>query len=79
MCNEYMYENRTFINDVYITFNIIELDRAAGTITVNINNTGHHTIDTFELKDLDSWTYFEYGRPVSEKIYIDDFKEIKEL
>lgn len=76
MCKEYMYENKVYINDTYITFNIIAIDRYSGTITVNINNTGHHTVDTFELKDLDGWTYFEYGRPVSEKIYIDDFREV---
>lgn len=73
----YMHENRVFINDGYVTFNIIELDRDAGKITVNINNQGHHVIDTFELLDLDGWTYFEYGNPIPEKIYIDDFKEIK--
>lgn len=73
----YMYENKVFINVGYVTFNIIELDRAVGKITVNINSSGHHTIDTFELQDLDGWTYFEYGRPVPEKIYIDDFMEIK--
>ncbi len=77
MCKEFMYENTVFINDCYVTFNIIELDRESGKITVNIRNTVHHTIDTFELKDLDSWTYFEYGRPVPEKIYLDDFREIK--
>ena len=76
MCKEYMYENRVFINDNYVTFNIIDLNRDAEEITVNINDTGHHTIDTFELKDLDGWTYFEYGRPVPEKIYIDDFEEV---
>lgn len=73
----YMYENKVFINDGYVTFNIIELDRNAGKITVNICNQGHHTIDTFELFDLDGWTYFEYGRPVPEKIYLDDFIEVK--
>lgn len=26
MCKEYMYENRVYINDSYVTFNIIELD-----------------------------------------------------
>ncbi|MCM1532358.1 MAG: hypothetical protein NC114_08825 [Ruminococcus flavefaciens] len=72
-----MFENRVFINDGYVTFNIIELDREAAKITVNISKQGHHTIDTFELYDLDGWTYFEYGRPVPEKIYIDDFREIK--
>ncbi len=76
MCNEYMYENRVYINDGYVTFNIIEIDRNAGKITVNICNQGHQTIDTFELFDLDGWTYFEYGRPIPEKIYIDEFKEI---
>lgn len=72
----YMYENKVFINDCYVTFNIIELNRNVETVTVNICNSGHHTIDTFELKDLDGWTYFEYGSPIPEKIYIDDFKEI---
>jgi len=72
----YKYENRVYINDGYVTFNIIELDRNAGKITVNICNLGHHSIDTFELKDLDGWTYFEYGNPMPEKIYIADFKEI---
>lgn len=77
MCKEFMYENTVFINDTYVTFNIIELDRNAEKITVNINILGHHTIDTFELKDLNGWTCFEYGRPVPEKIYLDDFREIK--
>ena len=77
MCKEFMYENIVFINDCYITFNIIELNRDNATITVNITKAGHHTIDTFELKDLDGWTCFEYGRPVPEKIYLDDFKEVK--
>lgn len=72
----YMYENRVFINDGYVTFNIIELDREAGKVTVNITETGHHSIDTFDLLDLDGWTYFEYGRPTPEKIYIDDFCEV---
>lgn len=76
MCKEFMYENTVFINDCYVTFNIIELDRESGKITVNIRNTGHHTIDMFELIDLDGWTCFEYGRPVPEKIYIDDFREV---
>ncbi len=26
MCKEFMYENKVFINDCYVTFNIIELD-----------------------------------------------------
>lgn len=73
----YLYENKVFIGDGYVTFNIIELDRNAGKITVNINNSGQHAIDTFELFDLEGWTYFEYGRPAPEKIYIDDFEEIK--
>ena len=72
----YMFENRVFINDGYVTFNIIELDRDTGKVTVNICDQGHHNIDTFELFDLDGWTYFEYGRPVPEKIYIDDFKGV---
>ena len=50
MCKEFMYENKVFINDCYVTFNIIELNREEGKITVNICCQGHHTIDTFELK-----------------------------
>lgn len=73
----YLYENRVYINDRYITFNIIELDRNAKKVTVNICNLGHHTIDTFELLDVNGLTYFEYGNPIPKKIYIDDFKEIK--
>lgn len=73
----YLYENKVFINYDYVTFNIIELNKDAGKITVNICYQGRHTIDTFELLDLDGWTYFEYGNPIPEKIYIDDFKEIK--
>ncbi len=73
MCREFMHENKVYINDNYVTFNIIDLNRETGTVTVNITETGHHRIDTFELKDLDGWTYFEYGRPVPEKIYLDDF------
>ena len=71
-----MYQYTVFINDGYVTFNIIELDKNAGKITINISNSGHHTIDTFDLFDLDGWTYFEYGKPVPEKIYIDDFREV---
>lgn len=73
----YLYENSVFINDRYITFNIIELDRNANKVTVNISNQGHLTIDIFELLDANGLTYFEYGNPIPEKIYIDDFKEIK--
>lgn len=36
MCKEFMYENKAFINDCYVTFNIIELNREEGKITVNI-------------------------------------------
>lgn len=36
----YLSENRVFINDGYVVFNIIELDEYAGKITVNINNQG---------------------------------------
>ncbi len=49
MCNEYMYENRVYINDGYVTFNIIEIDRNAGKITVNICNQGHQTTLANEL------------------------------
>lgn len=73
----YLYENKVYINDDYITFNIIEIDINARKVTVNICKQGHHTIDTFVLFDFNGSTYFEYGRPVPEKIYIDDFKEIK--
>ena len=76
MCKEFMRENIVFINDYFVVFNIIDLDRDAGKITVNITENGHHTIDTFELFDLDSWAYFEYGRPAPEKIYLDDFEEV---
>lgn len=77
MCKEFMYENKVFINAGYVVFNVIDVDRTAGKITVNICNQGHHCIDTFELKDLDYKTYFEYGRAVPEKIYLDDFTEVK--
>lgn len=76
MCKEFMRENIVFINDSFVVFNIIDLDRGAGKITVNITKKGHHTIDTFELFDLEGWTYFEYGRPAPEKIYLDDFEEV---
>ena len=77
MCKEFMRENIVFINDSFVVFNIIDLDRDAGKITVNITENGHHTIDTFELFDLDGWAYFQYGRPAPEKIYLDDFEEVK--
>ena len=76
MCKEFMRENIVFINDSFVVFNIIDLDRDARKITVNITENGHHTIDTFELFDLDGWTYFEYGRPAPEKIYLVDFEEV---
>ena len=76
MCKEFMRENIVFINDSFVVFNIIDLDIDAGKITVNITENGHHTIDTFELFDLDGWAYFEYGRPAPEKIYLDDFEEV---
>lgn len=72
----YLSENRVFINDGYIVFNIIELDIDAGKITVNINNQGKHSIDTFHLYVSDDCLYFEYGSPIPEKIYLSDFKEI---
>ncbi len=32
MCKEFMYENTVFINDCYVTFNIIELDTRIGQV-----------------------------------------------
>ncbi|MDE6867977.1 MAG: hypothetical protein K2J83_02400 [Clostridia bacterium] len=70
----YLSENTVYINDGYVTFYIIEIDRNARKVTVNICKHGHHTIDTFELFDLNGSTYFEYGRPIPEKIYLSDFE-----
>lgn len=76
MCKEFMQEYHHYYQDRYITFNILEVDRDKGTITVNISDTGRLTVDTFELHNENGWEYFEYGVPVVERIYLDDFEEV---
>lgn len=60
-----------------ITFNIVDINFFAETITVAITRCGKITQDTFPLlRDKDGKLYFEFGMFYENKIKLDDFEEV---
>ena len=60
-----------------ITFNIVDINFFAKTITVAITRCGKITQDIFSLlRDKDGKLYFEFGRFYENKIHLDDFDEV---
>ena len=62
-----------------ITFNIVDVNFFAETVTVAISRCGRITQDTFQLiGDKDGKLYFEYGTFYENKIMLDDFEEVND-
>ncbi|WP_438848431.1 hypothetical protein [Anaerocaecibacter muris] len=60
-----------------ITFNILDVNFYAETITVAITRCGKITQDTFPLlRDKDGKLYFEFGLFYENKIKLDDFENV---
>ncbi len=73
-----MAEYDFFDGDDFITFNIVDINFDSNKITVAISNRGRISVDTFDLKQTcgKQLYFFEYGSPVPEVIYINDFSEV---
>jgi len=76
MCKEYLQEYEHYYQDRYITFNIVDIDRDNAKIIVNISDSGRLTLQTFELLNDGDLEYFEFGSPIVEEIYLNDFMEV---
>ena len=71
--SEFSYDD----GEYEITFNILDVDFFAETITVAITRCGKITQDTFPLlRDKDGKLYFEFGLFYENKIQLDDFDEV---
>ena len=73
----YLHEFAIFDGEVWITFNIVELNELKNEISVAVTNRGRITVTTYDLYKDENGYYFEYGCEFT-KININDFKEIKE-
>ena len=73
----YLTEYQIFDGEAYITFNIVYLNSKKREIQVAVTNRGKITIVTYDLYNTGDDFYFEYGCEYT-KVYINDFKEIKE-
>ena len=73
--SEFSYDD----GEYEITFNIIDVNFLAETITVAITRAGRISQDTFPLlRDRDNKLYFEFGRAYENKIALDDFQDVGE-
>ena len=73
--NEFMRESVHFDGENDITFNIIEVNREKMVATLAVTKLGRSSVLDFDLFDNGS-LYFMYGL-YCEKIYIDDFQEVR--
>lgn len=73
----YLAEYQIFDGEAYITFNIVYLNSKKREIQVAVTNRGKISVITYDLYDIGNDFYFEYGCDYT-KVYIKDFKEIKE-
>ena len=73
----YLREYQLFDGEATIIFNIVCLDLRKCEIQVAVTNRGKITIVTYDLYYTENDFYFEYGCDYT-KVYIKDFKEIKE-
>ena len=73
--SEFSYDD----GEYEITFNIVDINFFAETITVVITRAGKITQDTFPLlRDKDGKLYFEFGMFYENKIHLDDFENVGE-
>ena len=77
--NYYLSEFSYDDGEYEITFNIIDINFFAETITVAITRCGKIVQYTFPLlRDKDGKLYFEYGLFYENKIVLDDFQNVGE-
>lgn len=73
--SEFSYDD----GEYEITFNIVDINFFAETITVAITRAGRISQDTFPLlRDKNGKLYFEYGLLYENKIHLDDFENVGE-
>lgn len=73
----YLSEFDLYDGEAFITFNIVHIDTAKREIQVAVTNRGRISVITYDLLPNQYGTlYFEYGCTF-ERIYLDDFKQIK--
>lgn len=73
----YLAEYQIFDGEADITFNIVYLNSKKREIQVAVTNRGKISVITYDLYYTEKDFYFEYGCDYT-KVYIKDFKEIKE-
>ena len=73
----YLAEYQIFDGEAYFTFNIVYLNSKKREIQVAVTNRGKISVITYDLYDISNDFYFEYGCDYT-KVYMKDFKEIKE-
>ena len=73
----YLAEYQIFDGEADITFNIVYLNSKKREIQVAVTNRGKISVITYDLYYTEKDFYFEYGFDYT-KVYIKDFKEIKE-
>ena len=61
-----------------ITFNVVCKDDEKQLAIVASSSEGKISVIEYEVKEDSNGEYFEYGR-FCEKIYFDDFEEVKEV
>lgn len=65
-------------NEKDITFNVVYKDDEKQLAIVASSSEGKISVIEYEVKEDSNGEYFEYGR-FFEKIYFDDFEEVKEV
>ena len=73
----YLSEFQLYDGEVYVTFNIVDINTEKNEITVAISNRGRISVTTYDLlTDNNGSFYFEYGVDY-EKINVSDFEGVK--
>ena len=73
-----MKEYIHFDGEKDITFNVVYNDDEKQLAVVGSSSEGKISVLEYEIKEDCNGEYFEYGR-FFEKIYFDDFEEVKEM
>ena len=70
----YLSEFQLYDGEVFVTFNIVDINTKNNEITVAISNRGRISVTTYDLlTDNNGSFYFEYGVDY-EKINVSDFE-----
>ena len=73
----YLSEFRLYDGEVFVTFNIVDINTDKNEITVAVSNRGRISVTTYDLlTDNNGSFYFEYGVDY-ENINVNDFEGVK--